>query len=239
MKKSYEENGNKIKEVAKSFMDNVKEQYVTGYKKIDEVTGGKLTEIVKKTKDKMAEAKDTFSNALTNIKKDFSDKLTNARQTVDNILGAIGKKFTSIMDTAKNTVKNAIEKIKGFFNFQWKLPKIALPHFSISGKFSLNPPSIPKFSVQWYQKGGVFDNPTLFGYGGRIGGLGENGAEAIVPLEKNTEWLDRLAKMLSSKMGGGNQPIILQVDGKTFAEIAVDSINDLTRQRGSLPLRLI
>ena len=82
--------------------------------------------------------------------------------------------------------------------------------------------------------------PTfLFGYGnGMIGGLGENGAEAIVPLEKNTEWMNVLANKLSERMGG-NAPIVLQVDGKTFAQISVDSINQLTRQRGKLALNLM
>ena len=136
-------------------------------------------------------------------------------------------------------VKGIIDKIKSFFNFKWELPKLKMPHFSVSGKFSLNPPSIPKFSISWYKLGGVFDKTTLFPYGnGSIGGLGEDGAEAIVPLEKNTKWLDIIAEKLSSKQGG-NRPIVLQVDGKTFAEISVESINDLTRLRGSLPLKLM
>ena len=123
-------------------------------------------------------------------------------------------------------------------NFKWELPKIKLPHFSITGKFSLNPPQIPKFSVSWYKLGGIFDSPTLFPFGdGRIGGLGEDGAEAIVPLEKNTEWLDRIAEKLTQK--SGSTPIILQVDGKTLAQTSIDSINQLTRQTGRLSLNLV
>ena len=123
-------------------------------------------------------------------------------------------------------------------NFKWELPKIKLPHFSITGKFSLNPPSIPKFSVSWYKLGGIFDSPTLFPFGnGRIGGLGEDGAEAIVPLEKNTEWLDRIAEKLTQK--SDSTPIILQVDGKTLAQTSIDSINQLTRQTGRLSLNLV
>ena len=100
------------------------------------------------------------------------------------------------------------------------------------------PPKVPKFSISWHEFGGVFDAPALFGFGGGLHGLGENGAEAIVPLEKNTKWLDRLATMLNEKQGG-SRPIILQVDGKTFAQVSVDSINALTRQTGSLPLKLV
>jgi len=59
------------------------------------------------------------------------------------------------------------------------------------------PPSVPHISVNWYAKGGVFDTPTLFGYAGGLGGLGEAGAEAVVPLERNTEWLDKIAERLS------------------------------------------
>lgn len=82
--------------------------------------------------------------------------------------------------------------------------------------------------------GGVFDNPTLFGYNGKLGGLGEDGAEAIVPLEKNTYWLDRLATMLAEKQG--TQPIVLTVDGKVFAQTAINTMNSYAMQTGKLNL---
>lgn len=162
-----------------------------------------------------------------------------AKELFGTILTAIGdliKKLPQKLGEVIKSIKtNLIEKAKKLMDFKWELPKIKLPHFSITGKFSLNPPSIPKISVEWYAKGGVFDVPTLFGYGGRLGGLGEQGAEAIVPLEKNTEWLDRIAERL-----GANQEkqIILQVDGKTFAQTSIESINQLTRQTGKLSLNL-
>lgn len=221
IKAAYEEHGGGVKGIVAASMEAIKGYYSAGYTFIDNLTNGKLSAMV-----------DTIKS-----------KLESAKNTVSNILNAIKDKFSSIFESAKNIVSNAIEKIKGFFNFKWGLPKIKLPHFSITGKFSLNPPQIPKFSVEWYKLGGVFDEPTLFGYGdGKIGGLGEDGAEAIVPLERNTAWLDRLAEMLNDKMGrndGGARDIILQVDGKTFGKISVDSINDLTRQTGSLPLKLV
>lgn len=221
IKAAYEEHGGGVKGIVSASMEAIKGYYSAGYTFIDNLTNGKLSAMV-----------DTIKS-----------KLESAKNTVSNILNAIKDKFSSIFESAKNIVSNAIEKIKGFFNFKWELPKIKLPHFSITGKFSLNPPQIPKFSVEWYKLGGVFDEPTLFGYGdGKIGGLGEDGAEAIVPLERNTAWLDRLAEMLKDKLGGDNggaRDIILQVDGKTFGKISVDSINDLTRQTGSLPLKLV
>ena len=216
MKQAYEANGGGMKGAVAATMEGIKGFYTAGYTFIDNLTGGKLSSIV-----------DTISS-----------KMNAAKSAVSGVLESIKAKFESILSGAANIVRSGIDKIKSFFNFSWSLPKLKLPHFSVSGKFSLKPPSAPKFSISWYQFGGVFDKKTLFPYGnGSIGGLGENGAEAIVPLEKNTKWLDRLASMLNEKQGGG-VPIILQVDGKTLAEVTVDSINNLTRQTGSLPLKL-
>lgn len=187
---------------------------------------------------KIQSIKSNVTSVFTSIKTTMQEKIESAKATVLGIFQGIKDGITEKINNAKNAVSGAIEAIKGFFNFSWSLPSIKLPHFSITGSFSLNPPSIPHFSVSWYRMGGVFDSATLFPYGnGAIGGLGEDGAEAVVPLEKNTKWLDRLATMLNEKQGNG-APIIMQVDGKAFGEISVDCINALTRQRGCLPLRL-
>jgi hypothetical protein len=156
----------------------------------------------------------------------FTGLINAIPQFIVKLVPALGKIVKSIKD-------NLVEKAKNLFSFKWELPKLKLPHFKASGEFSLNPPSVPTISVDWYAQGGVFDKPTLFPYGnGQVGGLGEAGAEAIVPLENNTQWLDKIA----ARLQGNGQPIVLQVDGKTFAEISVDAINQLTKQRGSLPL---
>ena len=217
IKQAYVSNGGGMKGIVAATMEGIKGYYTAGYTFINNLTDGKLDEIVNTMKSKLESAKENVANILEKIKEKFKD----------------------ILDKAKNIVKSGIDKIKSFFNFKWELPRIKLPHFSITGKFSLSPPSIPRFSVRWYKLGGIFDSPTLFPFGnGNIGGLGEDGAEAIVPLEKNTKWLDKIATMLAEKQGG-NQPIYLMVDGKVFAEIACDSINDLTRMRGSIPLKLV
>lgn len=81
-------------------------------------------------------------------------------------------------------IKGVINKIKGFFNFEWKLPKIKLPHFKASGSWSLDPPKVPKFSVDWYANGGILNSPTIFGMNGdRMMGGGEAGAEAVLPID--------------------------------------------------------
>ena len=197
-----------------------------------------FTRIKDGIREKIQAAKETVSNVVDNIKEKFSNGFNAAKETVVNIFDNIKQGIKDKLEAAKQTVKDVIDKIKGFFNFEWHLPKLKMPHISITGEFSLMPPKVPKFSIDWYAKGGVFDSPTLFSNGGRLSGLGEAGAEAIVPLENNTQWLDKIADKLADKMGG-NRPIVMQVDGKTFAEISVDSINALTRQRGSLALNLI
>lgn len=189
--------------------------------------------IVEKIKNAVESVKEWFSN----LKQGISDKVEAIKTVVADKFNAVKEKILSPVRTAVEKVKDFIDKIKSFFKFEWSLPKLKMPHLKIQGEFSLVPPKVPKFSIDWYARGGVFDKPTLFNGGGRIGGLGEAGAEAIVPLENNTQWLDKIAEKLSSKMG--SVPIILQVDGKTFAEISVDSINALTRQRGSLGINLV
>lgn len=184
--------------------------------------------------------KEKLSKAINEIKSDF-DKL---KEKIDDKIDKIKEKFQDMKDKfedVKNKVKDIVDKIKGFFNFSVSLPKIKLPHFSIKPRGwsvgDLLKGSIPKLGIEWYAKGGVFEKPTAFGMnGGNMMVGGESGAEAIVPLEKNTEWLDKIADRLASR--GSKTPIVLNVDGKTFAQTAINTMNDLTEQTGSLKLKL-
>lgn len=131
--------------------------------------------------------KSTVSSVVNGVKSTISSGLNAAKNTVSNVLNSIKNKFSSIFESAKSIVSNAINKIKGFFNFSWSLPKIKLPHFRISGKFSLNPPSIPHFSVSWYKKAMdepyMFTKPTLFDVNPATGtakGAGEAGDEVMI-----------------------------------------------------------
>lgn len=183
--------------------------------------------------------KETVSNAVSNVKNRFEDMKSSLASKAEAMKSTISDKFNSIKNIvtekiqgARDKVKEAIDKIRSFFNFSWELPRLKLPHITISGSFSLAPPRVPSFGISWYAKGGVFDSPTLFGYGnGSIGGLGENGAEAVVPLENNTEWLDRIAERLQSN-------VTILVDGEEFGRMAVKTINQNTKLTGSLGLRL-
>lgn len=188
--------------------------------------------------EKVEEMKTKAVESFNNLKEGIANRVEAIKSSVAEKFNAIKQKILTPIQSAKDKVKELIDKIRSFFNFKWSLPKLKMPHLKITGEFSISPPSVPKFSVDWYARGGVFDKPTLFTSGGRLGGLGEAGAEAIVPLENNTQWLDKIADMLSDKLGGGRN-IVLQVDGKTFGQISVDSINALTKQTGNLPLVIV
>ena len=188
--------------------------------------------------EKIEEMKTKAVEHFTNLKEGIASRVEAIKSSVAEKFNAIKQKILTPIQNAKDKVKELIDKIRSFFNFKWSLPKLKMPHLKITGEFSISPPRVPKFSVDWYARGGVFDKPTLFTSGGRLGGLGEAGAEAIVPLENNTEWLDKIADRLSAKFGGGRN-IVLQVDGKTFGQISVDSINALTKQTGNLPLVIV
>ena len=237
MKDSILNKAEEIKSAVAEKFESIKNAISEKVQAAKEAVVNKFSEIKTGISQKIQSAKTAAVEGFSNMKSGVIEKVTGIVSGVKTKFGEIKSGITEKIEGARDAVKNAIEKIKGFFDFKWELPKIKLPHFSISGKFSLNPPQIPKFSVSWYKLGGVFDSPTLFPYGGSIGGLGEDGAEAVVPLEKNTQWLDRIAEKLASKQS--STPVILQVDGKTWAKTTIKTVNELTKQTGSLGLKLV
>ena len=129
------------------------------------------------------------SSIWNNIKSTIDSVMSSVSSSVSSKWNSIKTTITNTINGAKDAVKSAIDKIKGFFNFSWSLPKLKLPHISISGSFSISPPSVPKFGISWYEQGGLFNKPSVIG-------VGENGAEAVMPLEKNTSWIGILASKI-------------------------------------------
>ena len=158
--------------------------------------------------------KTTVTNSLNNIRNGISNGLTAAKNVAANILESIKAKFSNVFENVKNIVKNAIERIKSFFHFSWSLPHLKLPHFNISGKFSLDPPSVPHFSIDWYKKamddGMIMNQPTIFGYNAKSGQFlagGEAGSETVV----GTQSLMRMIQEAVDNSGNGDSEAIREL----------------------------
>lgn len=145
---------------------------------------------------KLSSAKSTVSSLMSGITSTMSSGLSSALSTVSGKFSSIYSTISSKMSAARDAVGNAINAIKSKFNFSWSLPHLKLPHVSISGSFSINPPSVPHFGISWYKDGGILTRPTIFGAAGNnlLAG-GEAGAEAVIPLA--TLW-DKLETMITS-----------------------------------------
>ena len=141
----------------------------------------------------------TVSGIVNGIRDTISSVFNAARDTVAGIWNSIKSAIETPINSARDTVRNVIDSIKGFFNFSWSLPHLKLPHLSISGGFSINPPSVPHFGIDWYAKGGVFNGPSVIG-------VGEAGPEGVVPFnERGARPLaEGIAKLLDGKGGAGH-----------------------------------
>ena len=174
-------------------------------------------------------AKSTVSSVVNGIKSTVSSVFNSVKSTATSVWNSIKNAITTPINAARDAVKNAINKIKGFFNFSWSLPKLKLPHISISGKFSLSPPSVPHFSISWYKNGAIMDAPMIFGMNGNTllaGGEPETGGEAILPL---APFYTRLNEMLDAKLEAIRNATNITVENHTYIDSEEISSRTVTK----------
>lgn len=180
----------------------------------------------------MTGVKSIVSTQFSAINTLTGGKLGEMLSTAENKLNDLRQKFTNKISDIKQTVSDGVNKLKGFFDFDWSLPKIKMPHFKINGGFSLDPPKVPSFDVSWYANGGILNRPTIFGAAsnGRLLGGGEAGKEAVAPLDTllsyirtaNSESNDQLISSLSDVMSNAVYTALIKAIQTLKPEIILD-----------------
>lgn len=175
--------------------------------------------------------KSKVSSAFEAVKSSVSSVFNGIKSTATSVWNGIKSAITTPIEAAKNTVKSALDKISGFFSgLKLQLPHIKLPHFSISGSFSIAPPSVPHLSISWYKEGGILTRPTVFGMNGSsLMAGGEAGAEAVLPL---SSFYKQLENILVGRLNNDNVEKYLSI-------IAANSGKGIYLDDGTLVGRLL
>lgn len=221
IKSAYDAHGGGLKGATFAAIEGVKEYYRTGYDAINQLTGGKLGEVVNAVGVKMEAVKSKFSEAFGNVKNTVMTIFENIKNGITEKISAAVNNVKEIFGSIADKVSEVWGKIKGI---------IKAPNIVQKGTVSIAGVStpIPKLGLEWNAKGGIMTRPTAFGYAnGKVQMGGEAGAEAILPLR--TFW-NNLSQYIAESNKGGNTitneiKIVINADNKTADEIADDVIN--------------
>jgi hypothetical protein len=186
-------------------------------------------------KNACSKAWEGVKNAWGNVKQWFGEKVD-----------GIKNKFAQIKDAIIKPFKTAIDKVKGFFkNLKLKFPKIKMPHFKLKGEFSLKKMTVPKLSVDWYAKGGIFTRPTIFPTASGFKGVGDvRGGEAVLPIERLRGYVadavlrstpqQDLTPLVDAIEDLASRPIDIGINGRRFARATARDTDSESGMRNAL-----
>ena len=202
------------KEKATSAFSDLKAKVTGDAGSAESTTGSKFSSLQSKVANSVNQARDAAKMAFSVIKDSISSGVSGAATSVSDKFGSILSKIKNVMEQCRDFVSSGISRIANLFSSaNWSLPKIKLPHFSISGGFSLNPPSVPKFSIEWYKKAYdqamVLSDPTIFGYNpatGKAMGGGDGNGNEIVSGESHL--MNLIGNVVEGKTAEQNERII-------------------------------
>ena len=209
---------NNIKSIISNVMSVIKDVISMAWSVIKVVWDNGLKQILQVALTVLATMASNFTSRLntitsivrtvvSTIKSIFSGDFSSISNVVNNVLQKVVSAFNSKMESAKSAISKGINAMKNMFNITFPTPKIKLPKISISGSFSLSPPSVPKFGISWYSKGAIFKRPTVLGgmgVGDKHNGIGSN-AEAILPI-------NQLPKLLGLDKMQNNSGLSLNIE---------------------------
>lgn len=205
------ETWNNMKSKASEAWNGMKDTMSNAVESARNYVSGKLDAIKQKYQENGGGIKGIVAASMEAVRQHFSVAYDAINSLTGGRLDAVRQKFSSVFENVKSTVSNAIESIKSKFNFSWSLPHLKMPHPRISGNFSLNPPSVPSFSIDWYAKAMddpmIMNSPTAFGINklGQIMAGGEAGSEVVSGTET-------LMTMISDAVGQKNEAVVAKLE---------------------------
>ena len=223
LKTAVKEKFDALKESVKTKIDNLKESLKTKWESIKEAVKTKVETMKESVKTKIENMKESIKNKVDSMKESVKNKIDTMKESVKSKIealkdsvkakfDAIKEKMLSPIESAKEKIKSAIDKIKSIISgAKLSLPHFKLPHFKIDGgelPWGIGGQGkAPSISVDWYKEGGIFNRPSLIG-------VGEAGAEAVLPIEKLKDWMQ--------EMNGGITINVYASEGMNVNELAIE-----------------